>query len=138
MSDSQLHSETPIETQRRWNIAMKLEVIVIPVSDVDRAKRFYGGLGWRLDADFVVGDAFRGIQFTPPGSACSIQFGIGITSAVPGTASGNYLVVSDIVAARAELAGRGVAVSEVFHRVGPGTPAISGPDPARSSYSSFA
>jgi catechol 2,3-dioxygenase-like lactoylglutathione lyase family enzyme len=119
-------------------IDLKLEAVVIPVSDVDRAKKFYAVLGWRLDADFIVGDAFRGVQFTPPGSSCSIQFGTGITSAVPGSASGNYLVVSDVVAARAELAGRGVAVSEVFHRVAPGKPTVSGPDPARRSYSSFA
>ena len=117
---------------------MKLEVVVIPVSDVDRAKRFYGGLGWRLDADFVVGDTFRGVQFTPPGSPCSIHFGKGITSAAPGSASGMYLVVSDIEAARAELVGRGVDVSEVFHRAGPGKPAVSGRDPERRSYSSFA
>ena len=101
---------------------MKLEVVVIPVSDVDRAKRFYGGLGWRLDADFVVGDAFRAVQFTPPGSPCSIHFGKGITSAAPGSARGLFLVVSDIEAARAELVGRGVDVSEVFHRAGPGKP----------------
>ena len=100
-------------------VDMKLEVVVIPVSDVDRAKRFYGGLGWRLDADFVDGDAFRGVQFTPPGSSCSIHFGTGITSAVPGSARGLYLVVSDIEAARAELVGRGVEVGEVFHRAGP-------------------
>ncbi|HET8972897.1 MAG TPA: VOC family protein [Pseudolabrys sp.] len=117
---------------------MKLEVVVIPVSDVDRAKRFYGGLGWRLDADFVVGDAFRGVQFTPPGSSCSIHFGKGITSAVPGSASGNYLVVSDVAAARAELVARGADVSEVFHRLGPGKPPVSGRDPERRSYSSFA
>ena len=87
---------------------MKLEVVVIPVSDVDRAKRFYGDLGWRLDADFVIGDEFRVVQFTPPGSPCSIHFGKGITSAVPGSAQGLYLVVSDIEAARAELVDRGV------------------------------
>src|ERR671916_944527 len=86
---------------------MRLEVVVIPVSDVDRAKRFYGDLGWRLDADFVVGDAFRVVQFTPPGSPCSIHFGTGITSAVPGSARGLYLVVSDIEAVHAELAARG-------------------------------
>jgi len=119
-------------------VDMKLEVVVIPVADVDRAKRFYGGLGWRLDADFVVGDEFRVVQFTPPGSPCSIHFGKGITSAVPGSARGLYLVVSDIEAARAELVGRGVDVSEVFHRAGPGKPPASGPDPARRSYSSFA
>jgi catechol 2,3-dioxygenase-like lactoylglutathione lyase family enzyme len=119
-------------------VDMKLEVVVIPVSDVDRAKRFYGGLGWRLDGDYVVGDTFRGVQFTPPGSACSIHFGRGITSAVPGSARGLYLVVSDIEAARAELVDRGVEVSDVFHRAGPGQPAAGGPHPARRSYSSFA
>jgi catechol 2,3-dioxygenase-like lactoylglutathione lyase family enzyme len=119
-------------------VDMKLEVVVIPVSDVDRAKRFYGDLGWRLDADFVVGDAFRGVQFTPPGSPCSIQFGTGGTSVVPGSARGHYLVVSDIQAARAELVDRGVDVSEVFHRDSPGKPPVSGPHPERRSYSSFA
>src|SRR5215210_710621 len=92
-------------------VDMKLEVVVIPVSDVDRAKRFYGDLGWRLDADFVVGDAYRGVQFTPPGSPCSIQFGTGVPSAAPGSASGLYLVVSDIEAAHAALVARGVSVS---------------------------
>jgi catechol 2,3-dioxygenase-like lactoylglutathione lyase family enzyme len=119
-------------------IDMKLEVVVIPVSDVDRAKRFYGNLGWRLDADFVVGDEFRGVQFTPPGSPCSIHFGIGVTSAVPGSAHGLYLVVSDIQSARAVLIDRGADVSEVFHRDGPGQPPLSGPDPARRSYFSYA
>jgi catechol 2,3-dioxygenase-like lactoylglutathione lyase family enzyme len=118
-------------------VDMKLEVVVIPVSDVGRAKRFYGGLGWRLDADFVVGDAFL-VQFTPPGSPCSIHFGTGLTSAAPGSASGLYLVVSDIEAARAELVGRGVDVSDVFHRAGPGKPPVKGPHPARSSYFSYA
>ena len=116
---------------------MKLEVVVIPVSDVGRAKRFYGDLGWRLDADFVVGDAFL-VQFTPPGSPCSIHFGTGLTSAVPGSASGLYLVVSDIEAARAELVARGVDVSEVFHRAGPGKPPVKGRHPARASYFSYA
>ena len=138
MSSTQVLSETAIETPRARTVDMKLEVVVIPVSDVDRAKRFYGGLGWRLDADFVVGDAFRGVQFTPPGSSCSIHFGTGITSAVPGSARGLYLVVSDIEAARAELVDRGVDVSEVFHRAGPGKPPLSGPDPARRSYFSYA
>jgi catechol 2,3-dioxygenase-like lactoylglutathione lyase family enzyme len=123
---------------RAKTVDMKLEVIVIPVSDVDRAKRFYGGLGWRLDADFVVGDEFRVVQFTPPGSPCSIHFGKGVTPAVPGSARGLYLGVSDIEAARAELVDRGVDVSEVFHRAGPGKPPQSGPDPERRSYSSFA
>ena len=117
---------------------MKLEVVVIPVSDVDRAKDFYGGLGWRLDADFVAGDTFRGVQFTPPGSPASIHFGTGITTAAPGSASGLYLVVSDIEAARADLIGRGAEVSEAFHRAGPGQPAVKGRDPERRSYSSFA
>jgi catechol 2,3-dioxygenase-like lactoylglutathione lyase family enzyme len=137
MSITQVRSNTANETAISSKAEMKLEVVVIPVSDVDRAKRFYGGLGWRFDADFIDG-AFRGVQFTPPGSSCSIQFGRGITSAVPGSASGNYLVVSDVAAARAELVSLGVEVSEVFHRVAPGKPAISGPDPARRSYSSFA
>jgi catechol 2,3-dioxygenase-like lactoylglutathione lyase family enzyme len=117
---------------------LKLEVVGIPVSDVERAKLFYGGLGWRIDADFAVGDGFRVVQFTPPGSPCSIHFGKGVTSAAPGSVSGLYLVVSDIEAARAELVGHGVEVSEVFHRAGPGKPPQSGPDPERRSYSSFA
>jgi len=116
---------------------MKLEVVIIPVSDVDRAKRFYGSLGWRLDADFARGDAFRVLQFTPPGSACSIRFGTGITSAVPGSAQGLYLVVSDIEAARAELIGLGVEVSEVFHRA-VGEAPRRGPHPQRQTYSSYA
>lgn len=116
---------------------MKLEVVVIPVSDVDRAKRFYGGLGWKLDADFAKGEAFRVLQFTPPGSPCSIHFGTGITSAVPGSAQGLYLVVSDIEAARTELVDLGVDVSEVFHRV-VGEPPKSGPHPQRQTYSSYA
>jgi catechol 2,3-dioxygenase-like lactoylglutathione lyase family enzyme len=121
-------------------IEMKLEVIVIPVSDIDRTKRFYGGLGWRLDADFAAADGFRVIQFTPPGSSCSIHFGTarpGVSSAVPGSAQGLYLIVSDVEAARAELAGRGAEVSEVFHRAGR-EGRFSGPDPERRSYSSLA
>jgi catechol 2,3-dioxygenase-like lactoylglutathione lyase family enzyme len=123
---------------------MKLEVVVIPVSDVDRAKRFYSTLGWRLDADFATSARFRVIQFTPPGSPCSIIFGTGVTSAVPGSAEGLHLVVSDIEVARAELVDRGVEVTEVFHDVGgvfhhAGQDGrLSGPDPARGSYASFA
>jgi catechol 2,3-dioxygenase-like lactoylglutathione lyase family enzyme len=119
---------------------MKLEVVVIPVSDIDRTKRFYRGLGWRLDADFTAADGFRAIQFTPPGSSCSIHFGTarpGVGSAVPGSAQGLYLIVSDVDAARAELVGRGAEVSEVFHRAGRDG-RFSGPDPERRSYSSLA
>ena len=137
MSITQVRSESAIELPKARSVDMKLEVVVIPVSDVERAKRFYGKLGWRLDADFVVGDAFRGVQFTPPGSSCSIHFGTGITSAVPGSARGLYLVVSDIGAARADLLARGVDVGEVFHRA-PGEDARSGPHPARRSYASYA
>jgi catechol 2,3-dioxygenase-like lactoylglutathione lyase family enzyme len=137
MSSTLVRSDTAIDTPRARAVDMKLEVVVIPVADVDRAKRFYSDLGWRLDADFVLGDTFRGVQFTPPGSSCSIQFGAGITSAVPGSASGLYLVVSDIEAAHAELVARGVDVSEVFHRWVGEAPS-SGPDPARRSYASYA
>jgi catechol 2,3-dioxygenase-like lactoylglutathione lyase family enzyme len=138
MSSTQARPEKTIETARARTVDLKLEVVAIPVSDVERAKRFYGDLGWRLDADFAAGDEFRGIQFTPPGSPCSIHFGKGVTPAQPGSASGLFLVVTDIEAARAELAARGVDVSEVFHRAGPGKPPLSGPDPERRSYSSFA
>jgi predicted enzyme related to lactoylglutathione lyase len=125
---------------------MKFEIVVIPVSDVDRAKEFYARLGWRLDADVVTGDA-RLIQFTPPGSGCSVQFGRNITSSPPGSARGLYLIVSDIEAARDELVRRGVEVSEVFHCStgfacrfqGVGADGrVSGPAPDRTSYGSFA
>ena len=135
---SQLHTVIePDVAASAGTVDMKLEVVVIPVSDVDRAKRFYSNLGWRLDADFVVGAAFRVVQYTPPGSSCSIHFGMGVTSAVPGSARGFYLVVSDIEAAHAELVARGVDVSEVFHRW-VGEDPSSGPDPARRSYASYA
>jgi catechol 2,3-dioxygenase-like lactoylglutathione lyase family enzyme len=122
---------------------MKFEVVVIPVSDVDRAKEFYGRLGWKLDADFRFDNGFHVVQFTPPGSACSIQFGTKITPAAPGSIQNLYLVVSDIETARTELMARGVAVSEVFH---PGTPEaqfqpegrIAGPAPDHASYRSLA
>jgi len=128
---------------------MKLEVIVIPVADVDRAKQFYGGLGWRLDADFAFDDGFRVIQFTPPGSQASVIFGTNVTAAAPGSAKGLYLVVSDIEAARKELLSRGVEVSEPFHSGGDvhtgadephlfGSVRIGGPDPERRSYFSLA
>jgi catechol 2,3-dioxygenase-like lactoylglutathione lyase family enzyme len=129
-------------------VDMKLEVIVIPVSDVDRAKEFYLRLGWRLDAEFAAGDDIRIMQFTPPGSGCSVIFGKNVTAAAPGTAQGLYLIVSDIKAARKDLLGRGVEVSEVFHNegafAGPDDPYIfgrvrvSGPDSAHGSYRSFA
>jgi catechol 2,3-dioxygenase-like lactoylglutathione lyase family enzyme len=124
-------------------IDMKLEVVVVPVSDVDRAKDFYVGLGWRLDADFPVDDGFRVVQLTPPGSACSIIIGDGVTNAEPGSIEGLQRTVSDIEEARAELAGRGVDV-EVFHDAGGvfhhgGTEnRVPGPDPNRASYGSFA
>ena len=133
-------------TASESNLDLKLEVVVIPVSDVDRAKEFYGQLGWRLDADFPFDNGFRVVQFTPPGSDCSVQFGSNITSAVPGSASGLYLVVPDVQAVRDDLVGRGVDVSEVFY---PGTPGaqfqtddtagrVKGPAPDHASYSSFA
>ena len=128
---------------------MKLEIVVIPVSDVDRAKEFYAGLGWRLDADFGSGNDYRVIQFTPPGSGCSVVFGKNVTAAAPGSAQGLYLVVSDMEAARNELLGRGVAISKVFHdgagvydgKDEPylfGRLRVSGPDPEHRSYRSFA
>ena len=120
-------------------VDLKLEVLAIPVADVDRAKRFYGDtLGWRLDGEFVVGDQFRALQYTPPGSPCSIHFGKGVTPAAPGSARGLFLVVTDIAAARAELVDRGVAVSEVFNIAGPGQPPVDGPDPQHRSYHSYA
>jgi catechol 2,3-dioxygenase-like lactoylglutathione lyase family enzyme len=125
---------------------LKLEVVVIPVSDVDRAKAFYAGLGWREDADFAFDNGFRVVQLNPPGSPASVQFGTRITDAEPGTAQGLYLVVSDIQAARDQIAAHGVQISEVFHPVEPGaqfTPGAAsgragGRDDAGSSYGSFA
>jgi len=128
---------------------MKFEIVVLPVSDVDRAKHFYGGLGWRLDADFAAGDDFRVTQFTPPGSGCSVIFGKNVTAAAPGSAQGLYLIVSDIKAVRDKLLGRGVGISEVFHDAGGvyagtnepylfGRLRVSGPDPEHRSYRSFA
>jgi catechol 2,3-dioxygenase-like lactoylglutathione lyase family enzyme len=118
---------------------MKLEVVVLPVSDVDRAKRFYEQLGWRLDADFVNGPDIRGVQFTPPGSEASVHFGKGLPTSAPGPLQNLYLVVSDIDKARADLARRGVAVSEIFHHEAPGSvERHAGPHPERRSYASFA
>lgn len=138
MTDTQVRGKSTSDTPKVAAVDLKLEVIVIPVADVERAKSFYGGLGWRLDADFVKGDTFRVVQFTPPGSPCSIHFGTGVTSAEPGSAQRMYLVVSDIEAARADLVARGVDVSEVFHRAAIGEGSLSGPDPDRRSYNSFA
>ena len=128
------------------HVDLKLEVVVIPVSDIDRAKAFYGRLGWRLDADFSSDNGFRGVQFTPPGSPCSIQFGTKKTSAAPGSAQGLYLIVTDIEAARDALVSQGVEVSEVFHPETPGAQfelgersgRASGPAPNHESYGSFA
>jgi catechol 2,3-dioxygenase-like lactoylglutathione lyase family enzyme len=129
-------STTQVSSERA---DMKLEVVVLAVADVERSKRFYGStLGWRLDADFVVGERFRAIQFTPPGSPCSIHFGMGITSAAPGSAAGMWLAVTDIVATRADLIDRGVEVGEIFHLPSPGQPPQKGPHPQRQTYSSFA
>ena len=122
----------------------KLEIVVLPVADVDRAKAFYESLGFRLDADFPGDDGFRVVQLTPPGSAASIIFGDGVTAGAPGSAQGHYLVVDDIIAAREYLAARGVGVSEVYHDAGgvfehAGTAhRVAGPDPNRTSYASFA
>jgi predicted enzyme related to lactoylglutathione lyase len=127
-------------------VDLKLEGFAIPVADVDRAKAFYLSLGWRLDADFPFDNGFRVVQFTPPGSPCSIQFGTKLTSAAPGSAQALYLVVSDIGAARSALAARGVKISEVFHPAAPGAQfqhdessgRVSGPAPGSASYGSFA
>jgi catechol 2,3-dioxygenase-like lactoylglutathione lyase family enzyme len=123
---------------------LKLEVVILPVSDVDRAKQFYIGLGWREDADIVGGEDFRIVQLTPPGSACSVSFGIGVTPMTPGTQQGLVLVTDDIEAARAELVERGAPVSEVFHgpagRFHPESPSVRlpGRDPEGQSYQSHA
>ncbi|AZO39505.1 MAG: glyoxalase [Mesorhizobium sp.] len=149
MSSTQERSETAIGTPKARTLDMKFEIVVIPVSDVDRAKSFYCGLGWRLDADFAAGDDWRVIQFTPPGSECSVIFGKNVTAAAPGSAQGLYLIVSDIKAARNELLGRDVDISEVFHDAGGvyagtdepylfGRARVSGPDPEHRSYRSYA
>jgi len=145
MSASEDRSIDASGTASVGTVDLKLEVIVIPVLDVDRAKAFYSLLGWRLDADFPFDNGFRVVQFTPRGSGCSVQFGTKITSAAPGSAQGLYLIVSDIEVARDGIAARGVEVSEVFY---PGTPGaqfqsdgtnrVFGPAPNHDSYSSFA
>ena len=144
MTNTQVSSNGASEVPGSPLVDMRLEVVLLPVSDVDRAKDFYAGLGWRLDADFPVGDDFRVVQLTPPGSQCSVIFGDGVTTAAPGSVEGLQLAVSDIDAARAALAGRGVDVSDVFHDAGGvfhhgGTEArLAGPAPEHASYGSFA
>jgi catechol 2,3-dioxygenase-like lactoylglutathione lyase family enzyme len=150
MSSTLVSDKQAVDAPHAQSVAMKLEVMVIPVSDVDRAKRFYSGLGWRLDADYASDDGyFRIIQFTPPGSGCSVIFGKNVTAAAPGSAQGLYLVVSDVEAARADLLRRGIAIGEVFHDaagvyVGTDEPylfgrvRVSGPDPEHRSYRSYA
>jgi catechol 2,3-dioxygenase-like lactoylglutathione lyase family enzyme len=135
-----------MEAMMDAQVDTKLEAVVIPVSDIDRSKRFYEGLGWRLDADFAFDNGFRIVQLTPPGSPCSVQFGTNVTSAAPGSAQGLYLIVSDIQAAREALVARGAQVSEVFHPATPGAQfepdgasgRVSGPAPDHASYRSFA
>jgi catechol 2,3-dioxygenase-like lactoylglutathione lyase family enzyme len=135
MSSTDVSSSTSMETPEVGAVDMKLEVVTLPVSDVDRAKSFYECLGWRTDADIVRGDAFRAVQLTPPHSSCSIAFGKGLTTCDPGSVQRLELVVDDIDAAREDLIGRGVEVSEVFHLDGGRVP---GPDPERRSYQSYA
>ncbi len=143
MSSVDVSSESAAGTPLVKAGEFKLEVVVVPVSDVDRAKEFYGSLGWRLDADIARGDDFRIVQFTPPGSGCSIQFGTNIASAPPGSAQSLYLIVPEIEAAREELLARGVEVSEAFHEGAPGARfhdagRVTGPAPDRATYGSFA
>ncbi len=146
MSTTEVRRDAAATDARVGRVDMKLEVVVIPVSDVDRAKQFYAGLGWPLAADFRFENGFRVVQFTPPGSGCSVQFGTNMTSAAPGSAQGLYLIVTDIEAARDALVARGLEVSEVFH---PGTPGaqfqpdgtggrVRGPAPDHATYRSFA
>jgi len=150
MSANEVRSNDATSDASVARVDMKFEVVVIPVSNVDRAKEFYGGkLGWRLDADYDDGKDFRVIQFTPPGSGCSIIFGRNVTAATPGSAQGLYLIVSDVEAARNQLLARGIEISEVFHDAGGvyagtdepylfGRLRVSGPDPEHRSYRSFA
>ena len=144
MSSTQVQSEAAIKTPTAQAAEMKIEVVVIPVSDVDRAKRFYADLGWRLDLDITADDRYRVIQFTPPGSSCSIIFGRGVTTAAPGSAQGLHLIVSDIVAVRAQLLARGIEVSEPFYDAGglfhhaSQESLTQGLQPQRNSYGSYA
>ncbi len=138
MSTTQMSTDRAAPNPAAATVDLKLEVVVIPVSDVDRAKRFYGSLGWRLDADFAAGQDWRVVQMTPPGSPCSIHFGNGVTTAAPGSAQNLYLVVSDIEAARSELIARGADVSEMFHFTAIGGPRSSGREPNGRSYGTYA
>ena len=146
MSTAEARTDPAADTARTGTVDFKLEAVVIPVADVDRAKAFYAKLGWRPDADFAFDNGFRVVQFTPPGSGASVQFGTNITSAAPGSAKGLYLVVSDIEAAREQLVASGVEVSEVFHPAAPGaqfqsdvtSDRVDGPADEHASYGSFA
>jgi catechol 2,3-dioxygenase-like lactoylglutathione lyase family enzyme len=138
MSAVQASNERATRVASDGMVDLKLEVVALPVTDVDRAKRFYGNLGWRLDADFTTGEDFRVVQLTPPGSQCSIQFGKGVTAGLPGSVQGLFLVVDDVEAARAELVRHGADVSEPFHYDGIRGPRVPGPDPERRSYRSWA
>ena len=138
MSSTKIGSERAPQTPTATTVDLKLEVVVIPVSDVDRAKSFYEKLGWRLDADFPGADGFRVVQMTPPGSPCSIHFGKKLTTAAPGSVQNLSLVVSDIDAARALLIGRGAEVGEAFHFAGFGGPPVPGRDPEGRSYGTYA
>ena len=135
MSSTSPTSDAPTTVPYVSSCDMKLEVVTLPVTDVDRAKRFYQSLGWRLDADIVVGDAFRAVQLTPPHSGCSIAFGKGLTTAEPGSAKRLMLIVDDVDAARRDVARCGAEVSEVFHLDGGRVP---GRDPENRSYQSYA
>src|SRR5256885_16401388 len=148
MATTEINRPADAKSATSRAVDLKLEVVVIPVSDVDRAKAFYASLGWRLDADFASGDGWRVIQFTPPGSACSVIFGKNVTPAAPGSAQGLYLIVSDVEAARKDLLARGVKVSEAFHDAGSvyvgedepylfGRLRVGGLDPEHRSYRSF-
>jgi len=138
MSSTQTINEPATKTPTAATVDLKLEVVVLPVSDVDRSKRFYENLGWRMDGDFTNGDAFHAVQMTPPGSPCSIHFGKGITTAAPGSVKNLYLVVSDMKAARQELIARGAEVSEPFHFTSIGGKPEPGPHPDGASYFTYA
>ncbi|HEY3650332.1 MAG TPA: VOC family protein [Streptosporangiaceae bacterium] len=135
MTSTDASGSASTQTPEAGTIDMKLEVVTLPVSDVDRAKRFYQSLGWRLDADIAVGDAFRVVQLTPTQSACSVAFGKGVTTGEPGSVQRLILAVQDIDAARADLVSRGIEVSGLFHLAGGPVP---GPDPEGRSYQTYA